>query len=65
MIASAMKVDGRYVFNPVYLFFCEHDVSVSCGRIWTKLGGQVRCVTRRNCFNLGEDPNPDLDTRII
>ena len=24
-----------------------------------KLGGQVVCVTRANCFNFGEDPDPD------
>ena len=28
-----------------------------------KLGGQVGCVTRTNCFDFGEDP--DLDTQII
>ena len=30
-----------------------------------KLGGQVGCVTRTNLFDFGEDPNPDLDTRVI
>ena len=24
-----------------------------------KLGGQVACVTRKNCFNFGVDPDPD------
>ena len=42
-----------------------HNISKDYGCIWTKLGGQVGCVTRRNRFNFGEDPNPDPDTRII
>ena len=25
-----------------------------------KLGGHVGCVIRKNEFNVGEDPNPDL-----
>ena len=29
------------------------------------LVGQVGCVARTNRFDFGEDPNPDLDTRII
>ena len=33
---------------------------------WTKLGGDVGCVvTTTNWFDFGEDPNLDLDTRII
>ena len=31
----------------------------------TKLGGHVGCVATTNWFDFGEDPNPDLDTRII
>jgi len=30
-----------------------------------KLGGHVGCVTRKNWFDFGEDPNPDLDEIII
>ena len=26
-----------------------------------KLGGQVENATRKNCFNFGEDLNPDLE----
>ena len=43
----------------------SHDISKSCGRIRTKLCGQVGCVTRTNRFDFGEDPNLDVDTRII
>ena len=31
----------------VCLFVCVQDISKCCGRIWTKLGGYVGCVTRR------------------
>ena len=30
-----------------------------------KLGGQFGYMTRMNPFEFGEDPNSDLDTRII
>ena len=43
----------------------QHDIWKSCGRIRTKLGGQVGCVTRKNCFDFGEDLNPDPDQRIF
>ena len=29
------------------------------------LGGQVGCVARMDWFDFGEDPNLDLDARII
>ena len=40
-------------------------ISKGYGWIHTKLGGQVGSATRKNCFSFGEDPNPDLETRII
>ena len=43
----------------VCLSVCEQDISKSCGRIQTKLGGQVGCLTMMNQFNFGEDPDPD------
>ena len=43
----------------------KHVMSKSYGLIRMKLGGQVGCVTRKNGFGFGEDPNWDLDTRII
>ena len=55
------------VFSPhlsVCLAVCERDISKSCERIRTILGGQVGCVTRMNRLDFGEDPNPDPDTRI-
>jgi len=48
---------AQVTFSPlssVHLFFCEQDISNSCGRIWTKLGGQVGCVTRTNWFKCCE-----------
>ena len=51
----------------VYLF-----LSLSAGylkKLWTDsdetLWTRCVCVTRKNCFDIGEDPNPDLDARII
>ena len=43
----------------------QHDISKSCGRIQMKLGVQVGCVTRKNWSDFGEDPNPDLDMRVV
>jgi len=41
-------------------------LSKSCGRIQTKLGGQVGCaVTRTKWFDFGEDPNLNPDMRIF
>ena len=42
-----------------------HDILKSCGRIRTKLGGQVGCVARTNWFDFDEDMNPDPDLRIF
>jgi len=55
-------VGWRFCFHPC-LFGCEQDNSTGCGRIRTKLGGQVGCVTRKNVFDFDfdEDPHPDLD----
>ena len=47
------------------LFVCEQVISKSCVWIWMKCGGHVGCVTRKNCFNFGEDPNLDPDTIIF
>ena len=41
------------------------DISKSCGRIRTKLGGHFGCVNTTNFFGLGEDPNPDPTTIIF
>ena len=48
-----------------YLFVCVQDISNSCWRILTKLGGEVWCITWTNWFNFVEDPNPDPGTRIF
>ena len=68
-ITSTTKSEGADVFTPfslsVCLFVCVLDISISCRRIRTKIGGPVGCVTSTNWFNFGDDPNPDPDTRII
>ena len=61
MLGDPSPLTGLSVCSSV----CEQDISKSCGRIWTKLCGQVVCVGRTNRFDSGEDPNPDLDTGII
>ena len=55
-------MDGAYVFTTVCV--CEQDTSKGYGRIQTKLGGQVGCVTVKNQLYFGEDPNVDTDTII-
>ena len=49
------------MFTPLFvcLSVCEQDISKSYERIQMKHGGQVGYVTRNNCFDFGEDPNPD------
>ena len=64
-VASTTKGEGGYVFTPLCLSECVMDISKSCAQIQRKFGGQVGCVIRTNCFDFGEDPNPDLDARII
>ena len=53
------------MLSPLFncLSVCEQDIGKSYGRIWTKLGGQLRCVTRTNRLHFGEGPDPD--TRAI
>ena len=60
------------MFSPLSVFVCLVVCLSVCrispkmfGRMRTKLGGQVGSATRKNCFNFGEDPNPDPDTRVI
>ena len=67
LLSLLPKGDGGYVFTPVCLFVCEQDISKSCRRIRTKLGGRVGYVTRNNLFDFGGDPipDPDPDPRIF
>ena len=43
----------------VRLFVCVQDISKSCGRIQMKVCGHVRCATRTNWLDFGEDPDTD------
>ena len=36
------------------------DISKCYGWNWTKLGGEVGCVTRPNRFDFGENPDPGI-----
>ena len=49
----------------VCLFVFEQNISKSCGRIWTKFGGELGYVTRMKWLDFGEDLNPDLDLIIF
>ena len=46
MFTSTTEGEGG-AFHP-FLSVCVQDISKSCGRILTKLGGQVGCVARTN-----------------
>ena len=47
------------------LFVCEQDISKSCRRSQSKLSGQVGCVTRMNCLDFGEDPDPIIFFELL
>ena len=63
VIPWPLKMDRGYIFTPVCFSLCEHDISRSYGRIRTKLGGQLWCVTRTHLLDFVEDLDPD--TRIF
>ena len=63
VIPWPLKMDRGYIFTPVCFSLCEHDISRSYGRIRTKLGGQLWCVTRTHLLDFVEDL--DLETRIF
>ena len=66
------KGGQRLCFHP-YVFVCfsvclfvhEQDISKSYSLFRPKLGGQVRGMSRMNRFDVGEDLNADLETRIF
>ena len=64
MLPQSPKVGGGCVFTRVSVFLSVPDISKSCGRIQTKLGGQVGCVTRTNRLDFGEDLDLDPDPHI-
>ena len=65
LIQSNIPTSTRSLSERFHLFVCVQDISKSYERIQTKLGGDVGCVTRKNCFNFGEDPNPHPDPIIF
>ena len=48
-----------FVCLSVCLSVCEQDISKRYRQIWTRLGAQFGCVTRRKWLDFGEDPDPD------
>ena len=68
LITSATEGGRRLCFHSslaVCSSVCVQDISKCCGRIRMKLGGHIGRVTRLNVLDFSEDPDPDLDTRII
>ena len=57
-----LKMDGGHVFAPVCLFICLYAgyLSKSYGLIRPKFSGQVRCETRTNWLDFGEDPDSSI-----
>ena len=49
------------MFPPISVCLSVYRISQKVvQRIWMKFCGQVRCVTRTNRLDFGEDPDPDL-----
>uniref|UniRef100_A0A8C4R9X4 Protein farnesyltransferase/geranylgeranyltransferase type-1 subunit alpha n=1 Tax=Eptatretus burgeri TaxID=7764 RepID=A0A8C4R9X4_EPTBU len=60
IFTSAICDGRRFDFSPLSLFVCVQDISKSYGRIRTKPGGQVWCLTRAYHFNFVRDAHDYL-----